>query len=385
MSSPKEKFDELGREKVRCKVCRRWYHRLDVHLKKHGLTVQGYKDTYGADTPTISEAASEKARAAARATVAIRTGKDAGLSTASSAEPFKIGAARLFQRVDLEDGEDQFVPEHDEKWIPGKRQMEEWEQLAIGIQNVMPVYMHGPTGCGKSTGAMELAAALNQPAIRVQMSQQFKESTMIGKTDLVVDKDTGFQVTRQSEGLLPMCMRRGWWLIVDEFTAAPPGIMFAMQAALEGQPLLLPNGDVVKPHKYFRFIATDNTTGRGDETGLYAGTHVMNESTMDRFGVVIACDYPNSDDEAKIVMSKGGVDLKTALSMISVAKKVREGLANETCYCTLSTRSLIAWAMLTQELGDVRKASRPAVINKLSKDDAKFVNGLIQRHFGGDV
>lgn len=392
MSGSKSKYDSKHREMVQCQICKLWYHRLDVHLKSHKYTVSKYRSKYPG-WPTISETASSKAREAAKVSMEQRMGKKSSSkstkdvpSPKSDKLPFMVGVARLYERDDLAEGECEFVPNHDPHWMPGKRELEEWELLAIGIQDNLPVYLHGPTGCGKSAGVMELAAILNQPLTRVQMTQQFKESTMIGKTDLVVDESTGLQVTQWTDGLLPAAMRRGWWLLVDEITATPPGIMFAVQAVLEGNPLVLPTGEVVKPHKHFRIVATDNTNGRGDESGLYAGTHVMNEATLDRFGVVIVCDYPLADDEIRIITSKGGVSGKTARSMVAVARKVRDAFANESCFCTFSTRRLIAWARLTTRLnGDVRKASRPSIINKLSSDDSKFVDGLIQRHFGGNV
>ena len=387
--SATKKIDDKGREKVQCKECGEYHHRLDVHLKKHKMTAKEYKKKYPG-AKTISEAASEKAAAAARKAMEKRMGKPAAAaavkaSTPEDKEAFKIGVARLLQRKGLSEADKQHLQEHDAYWMPGKRELEEWELLAIGIQDNTPVYLHGPTGCGKSTGVMELAAALGQPLIRFQGSQQAKESAIIGKTDLVVDEESGEQVTRWTDGLLPKCMRHGWWLLVDEFTALPPGILFAFQAVLEGNQLMLPTGEVVKPHEHFRLIATDNTNGRGDDSGLYAGTHVMNEATMDRFGVVIACDYPEAEHEQKILVAKAGVEPKMAEKMVRVANKVREAAANEACFCTFSLRRLIAWAKLTKRLGDVRKASKPTVLNKLGREDSEFVNSIIQRYFGGDV
>jgi len=113
---------------------------------------------------------------------------------------------------------------------------------------------------------------------------------------------------------------------------------------------------------------------------------VCTRAPSDRFGIVIACEYPNADHEAKILCAKGDVSAKVAEKMVRVARKVRESFANEACFCTFSTRRLIAWAKMTTRFsGDARKASRPTVLNKLGREDSEFVNGLIQRYFGGDV
>ncbi len=47
-----QEFDKDGNKKVECRLCGRYYHRLDVHLSsKHGTTVADYKAQHpGAET-----------------------------------------------------------------------------------------------------------------------------------------------------------------------------------------------------------------------------------------------------------------------------------------------------------------------------------------------
>ncbi len=60
MGKASDKYDDHGRLKVRCHLCKRWYHRLDAHLRPtHGWTVEQYQKRYPR-SKTISDAAKER-------------------------------------------------------------------------------------------------------------------------------------------------------------------------------------------------------------------------------------------------------------------------------------------------------------------------------------
>jgi len=367
-------------------VCNEWHHRLDVHLsKKHGMNAKEYTVKYRG-APTISEAAKETARAAQ-----IKAGEErkiiasADMGTGEDLTSFRIGVVVLNRRTALSEQDKARIPKHDERWIPGKREKEQMECIALGISNRENIFIFGPTGCGKTTIIEEMAALLDQPCIRVQANRKLTIEDFVGQQSLsVVDNQ---HVTEWQDGVLTQAMRNGWWIVLDEITGAEAGILLRLQAVLEGKPLVLTEngGEIVEPHQHFRIIASDNTNGRGDNSGLYVGTNLMNEATLDRFGVVIKAEYPDAATENNILTSKGGVPKDTARKMVEVAVRVREAMSNETCYCTFSTRRLISWAAKAQQLGNVRMAAKISITNKLSPEDAKFVDGLIQRYFGGDI
>src|SRR5690606_15658140 len=138
-------------------------------------------------------------------------------------------------------------------------------------------------------------------------------------------------VTKFTEGTLPRAMQRPGFLLVDEIDAGRPDILFVLQRALEGNGLMLTedNGRIIKPHPLFRFAATANTRGQGDESGVYSGVRAMNGAMLDRFPVFIEFDYIEADREAHLLTNKNPTLHKDIAGMMTqFAKEVRIAFKN---------------------------------------------------------
>jgi cobaltochelatase CobS len=402
MSSPDHPQDEKG-QKVDCKICGLWYHRLDVHLKKHNINTADYVKKYpGASTISLaaknraSSAQAQRAMAKAQSAAAEAVEKQAttALMTGVIEESkkldnvYKIGVARLFPRTNLTSIDEKYVPKSNPNWKFDDRIMEDWEYLAIAIEDNEPVYIGGPTGCGKSASVLELASHLNQPVLRVQLNRDFRVGQFVGRSELKIDDD-GNRYTEFEHGVLPQAIQNGWWLLLDEVDQAHPDVIMALQSVLEGNPLVLTEnfGEVIDPKatersQNFRIIATANTLGHGDDTGLYTGAKVQNEATMDRYAITIKADYPAAKTEVAILTQAAKVTYEDAKKMVKVAKTVRKSLKNEECNCTFSTRRLINWAKKSKRLNNVARAAKIVVLNKLDDEDSIFVADIVQRYFG---
>ena len=71
---------------------------------------------------------------------------------------------------------------------------------------------------------------------------------------------------------------------------------------LEGKGVFLKKiGQWVRPAPGFNIFATANTKGKGDETGRFIATNVLNEAFLDRFPVCVEQEYAPVATEKKIV------------------------------------------------------------------------------------
>jgi len=308
------------------------------------------------------------------------------MTSSEDGKTLNFDGAKLCPRTDATEYDKLFIPSWDPLYEP------DWSlfsSLALCVREDLNVLLVGPTGAGKSTAVLMLASLLQQPVRRVNMHGDIRSADFLGQKVLEPDPETKQASVFFRHGVAPEAAKLGHWLLIDEIDATPAAMLMALQAMLEpGHPIVLSSnhGEVVPTHAEFRMLATANTLGHGDETGLYAGTNVLNEATLDRF-VVLRVEYPKPEQEVKILLEKGQIDLAIVKSFVEVARLVRNGYGANECYCTLSTRRLITWCKLYKHFllaskdttTALRKSYQLAVGNKLSPEDGKYVAGVVQR------
>jgi cobaltochelatase CobS len=161
-------------------------------------------------------------------------------------------------------------------------------------------------------------------------------------------------------GPLAQAVRDGHLLILNEIDLMDPSELAGLNDIIEGQPLVIPQngGEVIKPHPKFRLIATGNSAGQGDQSGLYQGVMQLNLAFLDRFRLM-EVDYPEASVEQSILKSLltgMGVPFDSVMEnltekMIQVANEIRRLFVGGTdgageLSVTMSTRTLVRWTNL---------------------------------------
>ena len=240
-------------------------------------------------------------------------------------------------------------------------------------------YTSGPSGSGKTSLWRQIAARLNinffcQPCYR----------------RLTEEVSLGYWLVRGTEmqwvpGIVYQSYHYpGSILCVDEYDAQSEDHAMIFQRPLErsDRHLVVPNGEELSPPADHLIVATANTTGMGDQGGLYqSGTTVLNFANISRFEWYLEVDFPGPDDEAKILMSRFGEDLsqEEADAIVQAAGAIREAFVNGELSQPVTPRDTQAWAKSYGLLLDLKRSAEGAFVRRFSPDERDTVRGLVQR------
>jgi cobaltochelatase CobS len=259
--------------------------------------------------------------------------------------------------------------------------------IVAGFAHNRRVLVQGYHGTGKSTHIEQVAARLNWPCVRINLDGHVSRLDLIGR-DAVAVRD-GRQVTEFREGMLPWALQRSVALVLDEYDAGRPDVMFVLQRVLEidGKLTLLDQNRVLEPHAGFRLFATANTVGLGDASGHYYGTQPINQGQMDRWQVVTTLNYLPAGAELEIVLARvPDFDTQTGrrlvCDMIKLAGLTRAAFMAGEISTVMSPRTVINWAENTRIFSSPERAFRLTFLNRCDEAERTTVAELYQRCFG---
>lgn len=384
-------------EKIKCEICGAMVHSIQIHLKKDHpeISLSDYQSDYP-EAPIMSDAAKELMAKKRAESESVKT----EMSTAAKvldfakedftmepmADVFGLGRVKAAMsargkpipiRVLKPTAFDDMIPEIDTGYIFN---IELLKTVLLGLEMNIPVYLWGHAGVGKSTIHEQIAAHTKRPYFRVQHTANTEEAHIVGQT-LANESGTYFE-----PGPLALAMKHGWMYNADEYDFAHASILAVYQPVLEGKSLIIkeapPEWRVVKPHKNFRFVATGNTNGSGDETAIYVGTNIGNAANYSRFGIVEHVDYMPRQQEEKVLVSQAGLVLEDAKKLVDFASEVRKAFNSGNMSATIGPRELIYAAKIGVKRGSWKIGVTLSFINRLGQVDRETSTGLAQRIFG---
>ncbi len=198
-----------------------------------------------------------------------------------------------------------------------------WHALRLAQGTLIaghPVFLRGPTGCGKSALARTIGRLWNLSVVEFSLTGE------TSKADLTATRKLDAGITTWSVQAFLEAARDGKFVIVNEYNLAYPDVHSIINGLFDkAQSIRLPNGQSVQAHKNFRLVATGFPEG--------PGVKPLNEGVENRFGAVIHMDYPCPEDELAILNFVGGnkIDpalLNSAVELVSTGRSIMSGTWN---------------------------------------------------------
>lgn len=358
--------------KVKCEICLYAGHSLVEHLQlKHNMSAGQYKKTYPAAklaSPLVTELIKRMSR---RQPGSVSLEKHAEIFLLKTPVQKDMLADLASKLVPVPAHLKEFIPERNPHFEFG----EEATTIAYAYLNHKNCLVMGPTGCGKTELIMQAFAAMGRPIRRVNMHGDVTAATFVGSSE------ANTQGTYFKEGVLPWCMENGVPILVDEYDYTPPSIASQLNPVMDrGRMLFIAEANKIYTAKGdFTIFLTGNTAGKGDSTGVYTGTEIMNTAFLNRIPLVEKMDFLPEAKEIELLGTMfTKIDRTTISRLVKAANEVRVAFKQGTLSICYSTRNLIDVAEAIPTFG-VEKSIKKVMLNWLDADDLTLVMGLFTR------
>jgi nitric oxide reductase NorQ protein len=219
----------------------------------------------------------------------------------------------------------------------------------------LPVMLKGPTGCGKTRFVEHMAWRLKRPLVTIACHDDLSASDLTGRW-LIKGGETVW-----TDGPLTIAARLGAICYLDEIVEARQDTVVVIHPLTDDRRVLPIDrtGELVEAAPGFQLVVSYNP-------GYQHALKDLKPSTRQRF-VALEFDHPPAEREAAIVAHESGVPMKTATSLVALARRVRllreQGLAEAP-----GTRLVVATARLVASGVSASDACRVALAQPLTDD-----------------
>ncbi len=302
------------------------------------------------------------------------------------AKTFDIKASKGVVIEGFADESNPFIPPKEAEYVFRKDHLR--DVLAfLSRPRTDGLFLTGPTGAGKTSLIRQVAARLNWPVQEVNCHGRMEFGDLLGHWTMVNG------TMEFLYGPLATAMREGHILVLNEIDFAEPQELAGLNTVLDGAPLVIPQkgGEVILPNAKFRLVATGNSRGQGDQTGLHSGVLQQNIAFMDRFRVIEVGYMEAGEEEDLLARVAGAVTEDIRKMMVAVANEIRRLFLGDNdnpgeLSLTMSTRSLVRWASLTL---DYKSAPRPleyalerALLMRADREEREAILRVAKDKFG---
>lgn len=239
--------------------------------------------------------------------------------------------------------------------VPRKIKHEEYENIMTCLECDIPVYLAGPAGSGKNHTVEQIAKEKGWNFyFSNSIQQEYKLTGFIDAGGRYHETEFYKALTDEEE-----CV-----FFLDEIDASIPEVLVLLNAAIANGYFEFPTGRVDFDHVHF--VAAGNTVGSGADD-LYTGRMVLDQATLDRFGLIKF----NYDKNVELKLARGNLEL------VNFIRAIRDYADKNGIRATFSYRCISMMTKLEKAGMDIKKAIEISVVKGMDKDTLNSIKPIL--------
>jgi MoxR-like ATPase len=241
------------------------------------------------------------------------------------------------------------------------------------------VWLGGPKGSGKSTLPYEIAARTGSEITVIEFHENLDPNEIVGGKGM--DANGTFD---EYGALTKAIVRPGMIVVLDEMDRASARMLPFIHTLLASGFMTMPWGERVTVAPGVRFIATGNSLGSGDPTGLYNAVQELDGALMSRFGPVIEVSFLNERQERKALADTLGWSEDRVAPLTRYAALNRQAVTDGRTQEAVDFRMLKAWATALDVGFNDTEAFESCVQNKMKPEWGLVARDLLKADWTAD-
>lgn len=371
-----------------------WVQMVGLEEQADGILQQPYADLRGSIMEMLSEKTDLQAKLASRPAdnvVAMPVASAPAIEVPDVNEHVQhveetgtVKAGKIFRGLnvdwDIPVYNDTRAPAVDPNYVPDPKLAHAF--LSVARRAVpLPMLFFGPAGTGKSSLPRYFAGQTGRSFWNITVSDDTTVDDFFG----------GFQVrggtTYWSDGLLLKAVRQPRAVIlIDEVSRARPDVLVALNGILQDREYIVPQtGESIAVAEGVQIMLADNTNGRGDASGLYAGAKQMDSSLLSRCAIKLHFGYPSKSQESRVLRQRSNAPKAFCDSLVdfmSICRKAHD--RGEAPTLTVSLRESTNIALMVMDGMDPSEVVHWVIGNALEAVDQETLTQLFNTNVNPD-